>query len=137
MGDARPAQGLPQDARGTETVLLVEDDAGVRRVATEALKRLGYRVLPGATATEAISLAESFDGPIDLVLTDVVMPDLNGRVLGERIQRLRPQVKVLYMSGYAPETIERHGLLGPGFIFIEKPFTLEELARKVRRVLAA
>jgi DNA-binding response OmpR family regulator len=127
--------GLPDDARGSETVLLVEDDAAVRRVAAEALRRLGYLVLHAATAEQAVRLADAHNGPIHLVLSDVVLPEVSGRELAERVQRLRPGVKVLYMSGYAAESIERHGVLDPGASCIEKPFTLEHLARQVRLAL--
>ncbi len=129
------AHGLPEDARGTETVLLVEDDAGVRRVAGEALRRLGYLVLHAATAEQAVRLGGSHRGPIHLVLSDVVLPEVSGREVAERLQLLRPGIRVLYMSGYAAESRERHGALDAGTPCIEKPFTLEMLARRVRAAL--
>ena len=88
-----------------------------------------------ASGAEALALAERHEGPIHLLLTDVVMPEMNGRELARHLASLRPEVRVLYMSGYADEAIARHGVLDPGTAFLQKPFTPDGLARKVREVL--
>jgi len=122
---------------GTETVLLVEDDQGVRRIAREFLKMKGYRVLEAGNANEAIRIARESTGPIHLLLTDIVMPGLKGEELVERITSILPGVKVLYMSAYTEDAIVNLGILAPGTNFIEKPFGPEDLAQKVREVLEA
>jgi signal transduction histidine kinase/CheY-like chemotaxis protein len=122
---------------GTETVLLAEDDKGVRRVALEFLKMKGYHVLEAGNAAEAIRIARECTGPIDLLLTDIVMPGVKGEELVERVTSIRPDVKVLYMSAYTEDAVVNLGILAPGTNFIEKPFGPEELARKVRKVLEA
>jgi signal transduction histidine kinase len=122
-------------AAGTETILLAEDERLVRVLAQKVLERAGYRVLVATGGTEALALAEHHDGPIHLLLTDVVMPEMNGRELARRLAALRPGVRVLYMSGYADEAVAQHGVLDPGTAFLQKPFTPEGLAKKVRGVL--
>ncbi len=121
--------------RGSETVLLVEDEPAVRAIAQAFLKDLGYRVLEADCPATALGVAAAHPGTIDLLLTDVVMPGMNGRNLAERLTAVRPQLRVLYMSGYTANTIVHRGVLDQGVQFISKPFTLEELARKVREVL--
>ena len=121
----------------TETVLLAEDDQGVRRIAREFLKMKGYQVLEAGNAAEAIQIARECTGPIHLLLTDIVMPGLKGEELVERVMSIRPDVKVLYMSAYTEDAIVNLGILAPGTNFIEKPFGPEDLARKVRKVLEA
>jgi signal transduction histidine kinase len=121
----------------TETVLLAEDDKGVRRVALEFLKMKGYHVLEAGNAADAIRIAQECTEPIHLLLTDIVMPGLKGEELVARVTSVRPEIKVLYMSAYTEDAVVNLGILGPGTNFIEKPFGPEELARKVRKVLEA
>jgi hypothetical protein len=121
--------------RGTETVLIVEDVTAVRGVAREMLERSGYRILEAADGASALRVATKHAGAIDLLLTDVVMPGLSGRQLAEQLTELRPQMRVLYMSGYTDDAVVTHGMLEPGINYLQKPFTLDALARKVHEVL--
>lgn len=123
--------------RGSETVLLVEDDPSVRAVARLALRQYGYRIVEAGNGMEAISLCEHYQGSIDLVLTDVIMPNLSGPAMMECLVRARPELRVLYMSGYPDEALERHGLSLEEIFYLEKPFTPDALARKVREALDA
>jgi CheY-like chemotaxis protein len=127
----------PDSWRGTETVLIVEDAAAVRAVARQVLERFGYTVLEAPDGPTALHLAARFHGNIDLLLTDVVMPGMNGRLLAERFQVARPGTKVLFASGYTDDAILQHGVLEEGVPYLQKPFTPEALARKVREVLDA
>jgi len=124
-------------ASGNETILLVEDEAGLRDLTRELLERFGYTVLPAASSQEAIQLASLHPGSIHLLLTDVVMPKASGRDLSDWLRRLRKHTRVLYMSGYPAETVVQHGILDPNVAFLEKPFTPESLAAKVRETLDA
>jgi PAS domain S-box-containing protein len=126
---------LPHPSPGTETVLLAEDEEMVRRLAREILSGNGYKVLEAGNGREALLLSEAHRGEIHLLLTDVVMPKMSGRELTERIRPLRPDLRILFMSGYTDDAILRHGVLEDGIPFLQKPFTAEELARKVREVL--
>jgi PAS domain S-box-containing protein len=121
--------------RGDETVLLVEDQPEVRDLAREILEASGYRVLQACDAQEAVLMAERHAGAIHLLLTDVIMPRQSGRALAERLRPLRPEIQVLYMSGYTNEAIVRHGVLEPDTVFIQKPFTPAALGSKVRETL--
>jgi len=121
--------------RGTETVLLVEDDAQVRTLSQEILRRSGYTVIVAHDGIDALGKAKQFEGPIDLLLTDVVMPVMGGSELAERLSVVRPQMKVLCMSGYTPEGITRHDVLGRAVTFIQKPITPARLGAKIREVL--
>ena len=121
--------------RGTETILVVEDDGIVRELATVILKMQGYTVLKAEAGGEALLFSEQYKDPIHLILTDMVMPRMSGAQLIERIKQVRKNFKVLYMTGYAENAITQHGLLKKGVNLIQKPFTLEKLARKVREVL--
>jgi PAS domain S-box-containing protein len=132
--NAAPATASP---RGTETVLLVEDAAQLRSVGRKILERLGYRVLEAEDGEAALHIAAAEAGPIHLVLTDVVMPGLGGRRMAAELTRLRPRVKVLYASGYTDDAIIRHGVLQAGVAYLQKPFSPEVLAAKVREVLDA
>jgi PAS domain S-box-containing protein len=134
-----PAKDTPEPltARGSETILVVEDAEPLRMLAQLFLKENGYQVLTAAEGTEALRIAEEFTGPIHLLLTDVVMPGMNGRVLAERLAPTHPAMKILYMSGYTDSFIAGHGVLEPGTHLLRKPFTEGVLMRKVRDVLDA
>jgi PAS domain S-box-containing protein len=121
--------------RGSETILLVEDEEQVRTLAKNVLKRQGYSVVDANDAAAAIVIASKHRGRIDLLLTDVVMPKMSGRELVEKLGPTRPDMKVLFMSGYTDDTIVHHGVLGAGVAFLQKPITPDTLARKVREVL--
>ena len=133
QGAIRPLTHYPSP--GTETVLLAEDEEAVRRFTREILSGNGYKVLEAGNGREALLLSEAHRGEIHLLLTDVAMPKMSGRELTERIRPLRPDLRVLYMSGYTDDAILRRGVVEDGIPFLEKPFTPEELARKVREVL--
>src|SRR5213082_3343107 len=122
---------------GTETVLLVEDAAAVREITKQVLERQGYTVLEAPDGEAAIRLAQRHRGVIHLLLTDVVMPRLSGRELAGQFARLRPDTRVLYASGYTDDSVVRHGILESGTAYLQKPFSPESLARKVREVLDA
>jgi two-component system cell cycle sensor histidine kinase/response regulator CckA len=121
--------------RGSETILLAEDDDQVREAVRNILRRHGYVVLEARNAGEALLISESHDGPIDLLVTDVVMPVMSGPTLARRLARARPQMKVLCMSGYADDVAVRHGVIEAAFTYLQKPITVESLTRKVREVL--
>jgi len=129
---AKPASEASPN--GTETILLAEDATAVRVAARQILERFGYTVLEAANGTDALSAAQN-GATIDLLLTDVVMPEMSGRELVDRFAKLRPNTKVLFMSGYSDEAIVRHGVLRPGTAYLQKPFSPDTLARKVREVL--
>src|SRR5437773_6131039 len=137
-GAAPPAPPAPPGkatARGSETILVVEDEEAVRSLSRRALEASGYTVLAAADGPDAVRLLERYGGPIHLVLTDVIMPGMNGRELAERLVQRRPGLRVLYMSGYPGDAIVHRGALEPGTAFLQKPFMPEDLARKVREVL--
>ena len=123
--------------RGWETIFVVEDDEGLRRLARRALESSGYRLLEAGNPREAVQTASEYAGPIHLLLSDVVMPESEGAPLIDRLTAVRPGLRVLYMSGYPDETIVHHGVLEEGVPFLQKPFTPQALARKVRDVLDA
>jgi hypothetical protein len=130
-GDARPAGNFS----GTETILLVENAEPLRALAKEFLKGSGYAVLEAENGKEALRIANAFGGPIDLLLTDVIMPEMGGKKLAEQLKSLRPTTKVLFMSGYSDDSIVQSGIRVLEMVFLEKPFTREVLLRKVRRIL--
>jgi nitrogen-specific signal transduction histidine kinase/CheY-like chemotaxis protein len=132
-----PPPPAPVSPRGAETILIVEDEPAVRRMASRALRSQGYAVLEAANGAEALELLARATGAVDLVLSDVVMPILNGRELSERLAVDRPEIRVLFMSGYTDDDIVRRGLLQPGAPFLQKPFVAADLSRKVRDVLDA
>jgi signal transduction histidine kinase/CHASE3 domain sensor protein/ActR/RegA family two-component response regulator len=127
----------PAATRGNETVLVVEDDESVRKLARRALETSGYTVLQAASPLEALEIATRHTGRLDLLLTDVMMPDLTGRQLADRLAASRPSLAVLFMSGYAEDAIVHHGRLDPDTAFLQKPFAPETLAQKVRAILDA
>jgi CheY-like chemotaxis protein len=124
-------------SQGTETILLVEDDDLVRKLACEVLETSGYRVLEAATGEAAILICEQRKEVIHLLLTDVVMPQMSGREVSNRLLSLHPEMRIVYMSGYAENAIVHHGVLDEGTWFIQKPFSPHALALKVREVLDA
>jgi PAS domain S-box-containing protein len=134
IGASAPPAALP---RGTETVLLVEDEPALRAVARRTLERQGYVVLEASHGEMALDIAARHTGALDLLMTDVVMPGISGRELATRLVAARPRVRVLFTSGYTDDAIVHHGVLEAGIQFLQKPFTPSALARKVREVLAA
>ena len=120
---------------GSETILVVEDNSQVRNLARAILRRQGYKVLAAENGKEGISMMDQHEGPVHLLLTDVIMPDMNGKQLFERISQTYSDVKVLYMSGYTDNVIAHHGVIDPGVQFIQKPFSMKDLAAKVRETL--
>jgi CheY-like chemotaxis protein len=122
---------------GDETVLVVEDQADVRRATRRALETRGYAVLAAADGVEALRIAEQHHGAIHLLVADLVMPGMRGREVGLLLAPSRPEMKVLYLSGYADESVVHQGELEPGLAFLQKPFTSDALARRVREVLDA
>jgi CheY-like chemotaxis protein len=124
-----------ESERGWETILLVEDAQPVRELASELLESNGYKVLQAANGADAVRLAEKYQEPIQLLLSDVVMPGLDGRKLADHKVRTHPGIKVLYMSGFTDDAIVHHGVLDSGVALLEKPFTKASLLRKVREIL--
>ncbi len=125
----------PESARGSETVLVAEDEEMVRKLTCQVLRGYGYQVIEAANAGEALLACEKYEGRIHLLIADVVMPRMGGRELADRLRRLRPEILVLYMSGYTDDAVVRRGFLDPGMSFIPKPFTPRVLAEKVRAIL--
>jgi signal transduction histidine kinase len=123
--------------RRQQTVLLVEDEESVRRLASRILKRAGHKVLEAVDGQHALEIAQSHDGPIHLMLSDVVMPRMGGREAAERITALRPDVKVLFMSAYARDELAPYGLAVPGLVLIQKPFEIDDLTGKVAALLGS
>src|SRR2546427_612620 len=122
---------------GTETVLGAEDEDAVRQIIERALQARGYQVMVARDGSEALALASRHAGQIHLLVSDVIMPDMNGRVLSQRLTQVRPTIKTLYLSGYTDDAILHHGVLEEGVAFLQKPFSLGALARKVREVIEA
>jgi len=123
--------------RGSETILVAEDEDGVRSLTREVLEKYGYTVLEAANGEEALKVAEQHDGPLDLLLSDVVMPRMGGPELAQALLAKRPSVKVLYMSGYTDHPMVRRGVVNAGVAFLQKPFTPTVLVSRVREVLEA
>ncbi len=130
-----PAKSQPAEAGGCETVLLVEDEESVRELVRLTLVSRGYKVLEAEHGESGLRIAEAFKDPIDILITDVVMPGIGGRELAKKLLLLRPGISVLYLSGYTEDTVITQGALGPRTAFLQKPFTLQNLAKKVREVL--
>jgi len=135
-----PASKAPASAEvpcGTETVLLVEDEPAIRSLLAGALRQVGYHVLEAKHGVEALLIGSQHDGSVELLLTDVVMPQMNGRELAEQLATVRPGLKVLYMSAYTDDAVILRGVVQSGAAFLQKPFSMEALARRVREVLDA
>jgi two-component system, cell cycle sensor histidine kinase and response regulator CckA len=126
---------VPTDLHGTETILLVEDEELVRNLVSRALTEYGYKVLEAGNGIEALEVLEHFREPLDLILTDVVMPKMGGRDLIKRLNGRRPGLKVIFISGYTDWVVAQQGFLRPGQAFLQKPFTTSYLVRKVRQTL--
>ncbi len=140
VGDQMPVRTkvdaeTAEDLCGSETILLAEDDEQVRRLGRDVLERQGYQVLAAGDAAEALTRLAAHDGPVHLLLTDVILPGMNGRELHHKAVHTYPGLKVLYMSGYTDNVIAHHGVLDEGVNFIQKPFSVQGLGRKVREVL--
>jgi CheY-like chemotaxis protein len=120
---------------GGETILVVEDEQAVRDLTVRILQQLGYAILTAASGAEALEICQAHTGHIDLLLTDVVMPNMSGRQLADHLQVSRPQTKVLFLSGYTENTVVHHGVLDAGVDFLPKPFSRENLSKKLREVL--
>jgi DNA-binding response OmpR family regulator len=135
--EAEPAEaGAPgPEGRGRETILVVEDEAPVRHLAVRVLRGAGYRVLAAEGADEADRLADAHDGALDLLLTDVVMPGRSGPALADGLTARRAGLRVLFMSGYTDGQLQEHGVLLPGVTLLAKPFTPDQLVRRVRTAL--
>jgi CheY-like chemotaxis protein len=121
--------------RGSETILIAEDSEEVRKLAAKMLRRQGYTVLEATHGDEALSVCKQHKEAIHLLVTDIVMPRMSGRELAGRLAEIQPRIKVLYMSGYTDNAVVHHGVLDKGTHYIQKPFTLEGMARIVRVVL--
>jgi len=132
---AAPTPAPPASVRGSETVLLVEDEEMILKLVHKVLQANGYTVLVAASGGDAERVAGQHDGPIHLLMTDVVLPGLNGREVARRLEATRPGIRVLYLSGYTDDAIVHHGVLEPGVAFLQKPFSPTVLGRKVREVL--
>ena len=139
LGQDTPATALTSaqsaSMQGHETILLVEDEPSLLRIGKRALQGLGYNVLAAASPSEAIRLAEQHPGTIHLLMTDVIMPEMNGRDLASHLLARHPGLKRLFMSGYTADVIAHHGVLEEGIHFLQKPFTIPVLAEHVRHAL--
>jgi CheY-like chemotaxis protein len=125
----------PLIRRGSETILLVEDEEMLRDLVRAVLQEKGYTILEAQTIGQAAAFCKEYEGSIDLLLTDVIMPQMSGRELAEQLKTFRPQMKVLFMSGYTDDTVVRHGVLAAEVAFLPKPFSAGTLESKVREVL--
>jgi len=135
VSQAEEKRAEPESPCGSETVLVVEDEAMVRNLICQALRKYGYQVVEAASGSEALLVCEQHPGPIPLVIADVVMPQISGPELAVRLQQMRAELRVLYVSGYTDDAVVRHGLLDSARFFLQKPFTPSVLAHKVREVL--
>jgi two-component system, cell cycle sensor histidine kinase and response regulator CckA len=127
----------PATQQGSETILLVEDETVIRNLVLTILQESGYKVLEASLASEALRICQEYRGPIHLMLTDVIMPQMSGKRLATALEELRPEIAVLYMSGYTDDALAHHGVLDPNTPLLQKPFTPEALSRKVRKILDA
>jgi CheY-like chemotaxis protein len=134
---AAQAKTVTVNLRGTETVLVVEDEPTLRGLDQNILEQYGYRVLVAVDVAEALDICAKYTEEIHVVVTDVVLPDGSGRTIGDWVLQHRPGTRVVYMSGYTDDAIVRHGILDVDTTFLQKPFTPQELVRKVREILLA
>ena len=125
----------PADLHGHETILVVEDQPEVRTLAVAALRRYGYTVLDSANGEDAVLLADAFPGTIHLLVTDVIMPGMNGRNLADYLTIRRPELRVLFVSGYTESIISHRCVLDPNVAYLQKPFTPESLGKKIRHII--
>ena len=132
---AQESLGLPRADRGHETVLLVEDEINLRRLARQYLERQGYKILEAEDGAAALQIVDGYEGAIDLLLTDVIMPGMNGRELAAQVVKLLPNTRVLYMSGYAENAVGHDGTIDAGINLLQKPFSLPVLKDRVRELL--
>ncbi len=137
MTENKRIREFAADLQGAGTILLAEDEAMVRRLVREILETYGYRVLEAASGGTALLISEQYQEPIDLLLTDVIMPEMSGPELANRLAQLHPEMKVLFMSGYTDNAIVRHDVPEEEPLFIQKPFAPDDLARKVKEVLSS
>ena len=126
---------FPEYKAGLETILFVEDLDSLRTVIADSLEQLGYKVLTANSGEDALTLSARYNGEIHLLLTDVIMPQMKGPELAERLRAQRPQMKVIYVSGYAQGVLAPHGVLAPGTVLLYKPFSIKMLSMKLREVL--
>ena len=126
---------FPEYKAGSETILLVEDLDSLRTVIADSLEQLGYKVLTANSGEDALTLSARYNGEIHLLLTDVIMPQMKGPELAEKLRAQRPQMKVIYVSGYAEGVLAPHGVLAPGTVLLYKPFSIKMLSIKLREVL--
>jgi two-component system cell cycle sensor histidine kinase/response regulator CckA len=133
--DMRPRPAPANDGDRRTTVLVAEDEAGIRSPLRRLLVAQGFRVLDAADGRGALEVAEQFDGRIDLLLTDILMPGMNGGELARNLLLARPTVRVIFMSGYSTEAVTTNGVLTPGARFLQKPFSVEELTARLREAL--
>ncbi|MBD3646633.1 MAG: response regulator, partial [Pseudomonadales bacterium] len=131
----KPEESRPALQAGTETILLVEDEESLLSLGKRLLERLGYTVLATDSPEEALQIAKEYEGEIHLLLTDVVMPKMNGRDLWRQVVTIRPAIKALFMSGYTADAIVHHGVLDEDVMFIQKPYTAAGLGQKIRDAL--
>jgi CheY-like chemotaxis protein len=136
LSESSGSDGSPDRRSGGETVLVVEDEQAVRDLTVRILQQLGYTILAASGGAEALEICQTHAGHIDLLLTDVVMPNMSGRQLADHIQASRPRTKVLFLSGYTENTVVHHGVLDAGVDFLPKPFSRENLSKKLREVLS-
>jgi len=134
--EVQESGGLSGSQQGNETILVAEDEPGVRKLVCDALEQLGYTVLAAGDGDEALRVLEQHSQPVHLLLTDVIMPLMIGRDLAMRVQSVKPEAKVVYMSGYTDDALAFHGFPQPNTGFIQKPFTVSTLAGEIRRVLS-
>jgi CheY-like chemotaxis protein len=132
---AKPEAQVGATVGGNETILLVEDEHAVRGLAKRILETHGYLVLESHHGRDAIRISDEYPGPIHLLVTDVIMPEMSGRQVADRLAESRPEIRVLFVSGYTDNAIMHHGVLEASTAFLQKPFTRDSLARKVRQVL--